>query len=164
MKANLNILFYSINSKLAHYINETFYSRHFVWCSPVFNNEKLDSLHHYKKIPPSSNPFTIFQRLKQDASSNDLHSKIIEQNKSGLKRGAIDMLNAKVIDPLDFARINKIIDLAPIDQFLPLIYLIPKSCVENRIKLVDVDQSANPLSIEYQIIDLKQNEFEVIDF
>ncbi|MBK8520736.1 MAG: hypothetical protein IPL54_07615 [Chitinophagaceae bacterium] len=148
---------------MAHHINESYYGKHFVWCSPVFNTEKLDSLSMFKKIPPSSNPYTIYQRLKQDCSNGDLHSSLITQNKSGLKRGAIEMLSNAVIDNLDFARINKIIDSATIEQFYPLLYLIPKTAVEKRVKLVDVNSMANPLSVEYQIEDLIKSEFEIIE-
>lgn len=163
MKSSSNILYYSINTKLAFYINENFYNRHFVWCSPVFNADKLDYRNIFRSIPPSSNPYTIFQRFKQDVVNHDMHSTYITQNKSGLKKGAIQMLSSGVVDMNDFTRINTIIDTASIEEFTPFIYLIPRNLIETKIKIVDVDSSANPLSIEYQIEDLRLSEFEIID-
>jgi hypothetical protein len=164
LKINSIILLYSVNSKIAYFINETFYAKHFVWCSPVFDTEKLESLNLFKKIPPSSNPFTIYTRLKQDVSMCDLHSANISKNKAGLKKGAIHYLGAGIIDGIEFAKINSIIDSAPINEFSPLLYVIPRKGIESRIIQVQVDKSANPLSIEYQIVDLNKTEFEVIEF
>lgn len=163
MKPFNNIIYYSINTKLAFLINENYYQKHFVWCSPVFDSEKLDHLNILRQIPPSSNPFAIYNRLKQDVSGRDLHSNYVTQNKTGLKKGAIQMLNKGVIDLIDFSRITTLIDKATIDDFLPFIYLIPKGIIESRIKIVDVDSSANPLSVEFQIEDLKKDEFEIIE-
>jgi hypothetical protein len=92
-----------------------------------------------------------------------MHSTYITQNKSGLKKGAIQMLSSGVVDMNDFTRINTIIDTASIEEFTPFIYLIPRNLIETKIKIVDVDSSANPLSIEYQIEDLRLSEFEIID-
>ena len=163
MNIKETILLYSVSTQIAYRINELFYGRHFVWCSPVFNSEKLDSMHVYKKIPPSSNPFRIYERYKQDVNNGDLHSAMISQNKAGLKKGAIIMLKNGVIDNSDFVRINNMVDSATIDQFSPVIYLIPNKELISRIKLVDVAKVANPLSIEYQIEDLKKDEFEIIE-
>lgn len=102
--------------------------------------------------------------MYQDVKANDLHIMSISQNKAGLKRGAIKMFDNGFIDSDDFKRINAIIDSANVEAFNPLIYLIPRNNVEKKIVLVDVDAAANPLSVEYQIFDLKREEFEVIDY
>lgn len=162
MVKHSNILYYSINTELAYFINKTYYRKHFIWCSPIFDSLSLDKLSIFSKIPPSSSPLAIYSRFKEDVVRDDLHSTYISQNRAGLKKGAIQMLNDGVIDTSDFARIIGIIDQATIQQFSPLIYLIPKGFVETNIKLVDVDSSANPLSIEYQISDLTEGLFEVI--
>lgn len=126
MKLNSTILLYSVNSYLAFYINEMFYGQHFVWCSPVYDTAKLDASSLYKKIPASSNPSTICNRFKQDVNDNDLHSTYITNNKTGLKNGAIKMLEKNKIDEFDFARIDNIINNAQITQFAPVLYLILK--------------------------------------
>ena len=60
------------------------------------------------------------------------------------------------------ARITRIIDSAGIELFRPLIYLIPSELVKERILQVSVDDAANPLSTEYQVLDLESHEFEII--
>ena len=74
------------------------------------------------------------------------------------------MLEKGIIDTDDFARIIKIIDKATIQDFSPVIYLIPKELVKDKVKKVDIDDAANPLSPEYQIEELTHEEFELIEF
>ena len=43
---------YSVNSLLAHYINEEYYNgEHYVWCAPLYDSDLN---------PPSSNPKDIY--------------------------------------------------------------------------------------------------------
>lgn len=160
-----HILYYSVNTKLSYFINEYFYnSRHFVWCAPVFNRLSLEDSNLYKNIPPSSNPFDIYNQYKKDVDGGDLHSNMIERNKAGLKRGAIRMLEKKVVNQDEYARVIAWIDTATIDKFKPVLYLIPKGIIEPRVIKVPVAEAANPLSTEYQVHDLKKGEFELMEF
>ena len=159
-----NLIYYSTNTKLAFIINEKFYfSKHFVWCSPVFNPEKLDEYDYRKKIPVSSSPYKIYKNLLDDVNTDDHHSSKIKENKAGLKKGAAKMLERGIIDENDFARILKIIDKSSIKEFSPILYLIPAEIVKDKIKVVDVEEAANPLSSEYQIEELVDGEFEIIE-
>jgi hypothetical protein len=161
---NNNLLYYSANTRLAYFITEQFYqSTHFVWCAPVFNPMKLDNYDVRSKIPVSSSPFKIYRNLLEDVQTNDKHSTKIEQNRIGLKKGAAIMREKGIIDDNDFARILTIIDKADISEFTPLLYLIPAHLISKRIVQVDVESSANPLSSEYQIFDLKKSEFEIVE-
>ena len=154
-----NLLYYSTNTKISYFITEQFYnSEYFVWCAPVYNPEKLAEYDFRKKIPVSSSPFKIYKNLLDDVKSNDKHSSKIEQNRAGLKRGAAIMFEKGVIDENDFARILAIIDSTP------LLYLIPAKEVVDKVKTVNVEDAANPLSTEFQIFDLKRDEFEIIEF
>jgi hypothetical protein len=160
-----NLIFYSTNTRIAYFITEQFYnSEHFVWCAPVYNPEKLEDYDFRKKIPVSSSPFKIYKNLIDDVKSNDKHSVKIEQNRAGLKKGAAIMLDKGIIDENDFARILAIVDSAETNEFSPLLYLIPAGEVKDKIKTVKVEDAANPLSTEFQIFDLKRDEFEIIEF
>ncbi len=160
-----NILFYSTNTYLSYLLCARFYnSQHFVWCSPVFNSEVLHDLDPRKKIPPSSNPYKIYLLLAADVKEGDLHSDKIKNNIIGLKKEAGIHYENKIINDNELALITKIIDTAQISDFRPLLYVIPTALVQGKIRTVSVDKIANPLSIEYQIIDLKSNEFEIIEF
>ena len=158
-----NLLYYSTNTYLSFWLSKNFYKKFFVWCSPVFDPSKLSEYHELKKIPPSSSPFYIYNLFHNDVSSGDLHSAKIQENKAGLIRGASLHLENKTISELEYARIMSIIEQALITEFRPLVYVIPKSKVKNRVKMVEVEKTANPLSIEYQIHDLKADEFDVIE-
>ena len=162
---NGNLIYYSTNTFLSYFISENFYnSMHFVWCSPVFDPNVLDKLDIRRRIPPSSSPHTIFCALKKDIEMLDKHSSKILQNRIGLKQGAITNYGLGIIDEDELSKINYIIDQAEINEFRPLLYLIPEHIVNGRILRVPVDKSANPLSIEYQILDLRKNEFEIIEY
>lgn len=159
-----NLLYYSTNTKLAYILNERFYSsNHFVWCSPVFDPEKLDAYDYRKRIPVSSSPYKIYKNLIDDIISLDMHSSKIEQNRNSLKKGAAIMLDKGFIDTDDFTRIIRIIDKATFQDFSPVIYLIPKELVKDKIQLVEIDSAANPMSTEFQIEGLSNTEFELIE-
>lgn len=80
----------------------------------------------------------------------------------GLRRGALLQLQAGLIDETTFATINQMIETATISDFRPLIYIIPRALVEKKLRRVPVDQTANPFSVEFQILDLEKTEFEII--
>ena len=82
-----NLIYYSTNTRLAYILCERFYfSRHFVWCAPVFDPEKLNDYDFRKRIPVSSSPYKIYKGLLEDVKSQDMHSSKIDQNKNGLKK------------------------------------------------------------------------------
>ena len=81
----------------------------------------------------------------------------------GLVKGANIQFQDGTISEDEYARILKIIDTAQIIDFRPLLYIIPKMIVEDKVVQVDVDIAANPLSVEYQILNLVLTEFDVIE-
>ncbi len=158
------MLYYSTNTYLSHLITKRFYSsKYFVWCSPVFDPTKLDEYSPYKKIPPSSSPCKIYNVFFEDVQGGDLHSSKIEGNKIGLKKGAGIHFAKGTISENEYASIIKMIDSADINDFRPLLYLIPKATVEHKVIQVSVEECANPLSVEYQIENLSSDEFELIE-
>lgn len=159
-----NLLLYSTNSYLSYYINETFYGgTHFVWCTPVLNPQILDHLNPLRNIPVSSSPFHIYNRFTEDVKTGDKHSGKIENNRINILKGATIMLGKKIITNKDFALIKQTVELAELEKFRPLLYLIPRSSMAvGRIKEVPVDLAANPLGNEYQIHDLKTGEFDAV--
>ncbi|WP_416864309.1 MAG: hypothetical protein ACMVP2_16885 [Imperialibacter sp.] len=124
----------------------------------------MEKNHKFSKIPPSSSPANIYKRYLEDIANIDLHSSKIDENKTGLKKGAGINFDNGTISDMELARILKIIDSASINDFRPLVYIIPYSGIRHKVKLVDVDLAANPMSIEFQIPELKSAEFDVIQF
>lgn len=160
-----NKLFYSVNSYLAWYISKKYYSDiHFVWCAPVFDPTKLDANDPLWCIHDSSSPKHIYEVFKREIESNDITRKI-QENKNGLINGMNKRFIDKLLTPNEVVKITSVINKAPIEHFRPRLYLIPATDeIRNRVIEVDVDLAANPLSTEYQIHDLKGNEFEIIEY
>lgn len=159
-----NLLYYSVNTKLAHYINNFYYGgRHYVWCAPVFDPTAENRQSPFANIPPSSSPHEICRVLKADILKDDTHSFKIKDNRKGLKRGATFMQNQGVITKQQYGEIFNLVHKASIQQFTPYIYIIRGDLVEGRINKVDVRKTANPLGVEYIIPDLHQSEFDAID-
>lgn len=158
----MNLFLYSTNTELSYRLAKEFYNGSFyVWCSPVFEPSK-DKLNKYSRIPPSSSPYHIYTELKRAVDSQDLHCDKIRNNKAGLKKGALTSFDKGVIDEQELAKINYIIDNASIQDFKPILYIIDRKIVENKLEIVPVEEMANPLSHEYRIAELKENEFETI--
>ena len=137
---------------------------HHVWCSPVFNPDSLDRSDPRSRIPPSSSPYHIYRGFKDSVDKNDMHSRIIENNIHGIQRGAAIMLEEGTITTSSFGRINDIISRTTTKEFSPRLLVIPYHRVRKKVIRVDVDKTANPLSIEYLIKDLKPSEFHAIEF
>lgn len=83
----------------------------------------------------------------------------------GLRKGASIMYDKGVIDANTKVDIEQIIEGASAKEFEPLLYVIPvNDKLRKRIITVAVGSKANPLSEEYQIVDLTKTEFDIIQF
>lgn len=166
MKSLDNLLFYSAASYLSYIINTQFYGKHYLWCAPIFNPACLSSLDPRRNIPTSSSPHDIYNLYYKDTNptSSDRHSALIRQNKLGLKRGAKFKLASGVITQNEYQIIMQKIQMASINDFRPIIYIIPAALVGDRMKTVPVKLAANPLGTEYRVEDLIEGEFEIMEF
>jgi hypothetical protein len=146
------ILYYSTNTKIAYEIAERFFdNQHYVWCAPEFDIN-----------PPSSNPKELFIRLRDDVEKSDNHSSKIRENKAGLLKAILWKKNKGLITEKIYLEIAKTIKKANINQFKPLIYLIPASNVSEFI-IPQVQEKANVFSSEYIIEKLDRSKFHVIE-
>jgi hypothetical protein len=160
-----NLFYYSTNSYLSYLINERFYKGlHYVWCSPCFDPSKLGRGHIFEKIPPSSNPSKIYLQYLDGVKNGDRHNDRIKNNKKALKRGAAIQAKNGVIDQYNCEIIIKTINDATLEDFTPLLYIIPSALVNSRVQPVGPKEMANPLGVEFKIVDLRNNEFEFIEF
>lgn len=162
-----NKLFYSVNSYLAWFISNIYYKdSHFVWCAPVFDPSALDANNPLKCIHETSSPKHIYEVFKTEvATKNILTCAKIQANKNGLLAGVSYKLANKLITPLEAATITTAINGAVIEHFRPRLYLIPVTDdIQKKLVKVPLINAANPLSTEYQIHDLKGDEFEIIEY
>ena len=161
------VVWYSIQSYLAYYINEEYYrGEHYVWVAPYFDSAAKDGL--TAKVSVTSNPKDIYNAFSKDVYTRDNHYTRgqIESNINGLIRGAHAKRKAGVITETQEEEIKGMIKTIGANgdyhYFQPLIYVIPHEVVKTRVKRVPYAEAAMPLSPEYKINDLQSHEFDVI--
>lgn len=157
------LLLFSVNTLLAYMISECFYGqRHYVWCSPCF-----DSRSRFNTVdctnPPTSNPAEIYHNLYEETRRGDRHSAKIDENRSGILRGADCNKSVGIITGEQEQRILSIVNSAGVQDFKPLLYIIPFHRVADLLKDVPVTDLAHPLSFEYKIERLPRDNFDVVE-
>ena len=148
---------FSAGTLFSYYINCRYYNDvHYVWCTTHFNDSKQ---------PITSNPQSICKRYFEQIATGDRHAKEILENMSGLMRGADAKLSAGVITEEQHNEICHLISYARYEDFYPVLYVIDVNKVgADRCIEVDKKDRASDESVEYRIFDLKEGEYEIIDF
>lgn len=151
---------FSASTRLARSIDNNYYGeKHYVWAAL-----KFDSL---KEQAAGSNPMTIAKRFIEEVYSEDGHGDKIIAHIVALKKGAAYMLKNGKIDVRTKRIVDKRINAALNDDFLPLIYVVDtkkvESVREDRIEPVPMAKAAKDKTPEYRIYDLAEDECEVID-
>jgi len=146
---------YSVNTYLAYTINEKYYMGiHYVWCTSRFDE---------KDNPPSSNPKDIIWNLTNDVVRGDKHSAQIRQNRKGLLTGVDAKHRDGMIDDFTKGELQYIIQNAEINSFKPILYVINKNAVSRILIRPPVTERAAFFSEEYEIEELKTNQFDIIE-
>jgi hypothetical protein len=101
--------------------------------------------------------------FKKDVEGRDHHSSKIEQNKAGIIKGANIKKSKGIITKSQEDDIVDIVNAAEIEDFRPLIYIIPTDKVEKIIKPVSYKYKADKFSQEYIIEELDKDLFDIID-
>jgi hypothetical protein len=162
-KNNQQLVLYSTNTRLAYRIAQVFYGDfHYVWCSPYFDDSNLPK--QDINLPSSSTPREIGRTLLREISSGDRHSAKIEQNRKSLVSAAGIKLKDGVIDHSEYLEIKEIIETTELNEFLPLLFVIPYVLVIKLLAKAPVSMRANPLSQEYIIEKLPRAYFDIIPF
>jgi len=147
---------YSVNTWLSFKIAEQYYrNKHYVWCSPHFNAIGIN--------PPSSDPCEIYNGFYKDVVGKDKHSAKISQNRSGLINGAEIKHKSGVITDEEKLDIVQIISESEIEDFRPLIFVIPFINIEKIAKPVSIEFKAHFFSKEFIIEELPREYFDIID-
>jgi hypothetical protein len=153
-----NLIHYSVNTKIANFINIEYYNDvHYVWTAPYFDCKERN--------PTSSNPKEIYSSLIKDIKSGviDYHSRNVEGNRIGLKKGAMKKHEKGDINKDKMEEIIELSQKANFELFAPLIYIIPYDKIHDRISTPHFSHKAHPMSIEYIIEDLQGKEFDIIE-
>ncbi|MBI1927944.1 hypothetical protein HYR99_27345 [Candidatus Poribacteria bacterium] len=158
------LVLYSVNTYLAYTINERYYgSKHYVWCSEVFDARANHRLGRYSNIPPTSNPHEIYLNLYEEVKRGDRHSAQIENNRKRILRGAEIKFQAGEISQHQRTEIEKIVNSVEISAFRPLLYIIPYHNVAAIVREATVEERAHPLSLEFIIESLDRHYFDPIE-
>ena len=161
-RAKKPLLLYSTNTWLAFMVAQTYYAaEHYVWCTPIFDARTVAAYDSF--VPPTSSPAEIYRSLYEEVRRGDRHSAKILENKTGILRGAALKKKAGIIQAGDLKEITAMVGQSQIQDYRPLIYVIPFDRVVKRLKEVPVSRKAHPLSWEYTIERLPKNCFDVLE-
>lgn len=137
------LLLYSTNTFIAYAIAERFYRRvHYVWCSPHFDHGVGHGLGY--RVAPTSAPMEIYRTLAREVQAGDRHSAKITSNRTGIAEGAAAKRSAGVIDAEQEAEITDILSRAQVQDFRPLLFVIPYAAVAGKVRSVPVANRAHP--------------------
>ncbi len=157
-----NIL-YSTNVFLKYYIHKEFYNDfHYVWCCDMFDAKASARYTSSSLVAPTSNPYDIYFDLKNAIDKHDRHNKKITEQKDSIKAIAIKNHKNGIINDTQKDEIIFMVDYSDFRDWRPLIYLIPKDPVIQRLKTVPIKNRAS-FGTEYIIEDLNTSEFDVIE-
>ena len=159
------LLLYSVNAFLAWAINERYYDgRHYIWCGEAFDARALGPYSQYSSTPPSSTPRDIYADLLKAVHGGDRGSQKVAAVKLGIINGARAKLSRGEISQEVFDEINLVVDQSELMDCRPLLYVIPRDKVQDKLKDVEVSQRAHPLSVEYIAENVHSSEFDVLEF
>jgi hypothetical protein len=156
-------LLYSTNVFLKFLIQQKFRNdEHYVWCSDSFDAATGARYSPSSLVAPSANPAEIYRQLKLDIQKQDRHSYKINAQKASLTSLAIDWEAHNEITTEQKDEIVFMVANATFEDWRPLIYIIPRSLVETRLKTVPIHQRAS-FGDEYIVEDLHRHEFDLIE-
>lgn len=127
------LVLYSTNTPLAFHVAEQYYrGKHYVWRTPYFNgrSDKGDS----GFVPPTSCPSEIYRSLYGEWRAGDRISAKIEQNRKGIMEGA--KAKSEAISLKQEQEIGTVVKLAQIQDFEPVVYVMPYEKVAKLIMAV----------------------------
>lgn len=154
------LILYSAQTYLAYRINEKYYKQfHWVWCSP-FLNPKRDGT-DINQYPPSAIPGKIYANLLLEVKSKDSFHPWAEKNKVGILKGIDEKKKSNVISPVLADTLISLVSNASLDQFTPLLYVLPFSKVSKIAIEIPPGAGASPFSVEYRIPYLPRRSFDL---
>ncbi len=155
-------IYYSCCTSLGYEVCRRYYGdMHYVWCTPYFNPASRMNLPNM--VPPTSSPSAIYWSLRHEIEARDRHSEKINKNRLGIITGARAKFQTGVISASEYYEIKDLVNLSDIDEFWPLILVIPRKPVEGLLKSVDIRHRANLMSEEYIIECLPRKKFHAIE-
>lgn len=159
-------ILYSANPWYATEVAEKYRSGlHFAWLSEYFDSEKdAPAGSAGRLIAPSSNPRKIYEDLWHEYDAQEEHSRIIKAHKKTFRRLAKAWLGSGEISQDQHDEIYASVNSRSWKIWKPVLYVIPRRSIdESRIIPIGRRDRAG-YGPEYQIHDLKRDEFDIVDF
>lgn len=153
------LILLSTITSLAYNIARRYYGdQHYAWCAPAPAPDRFA-----RQNPPSSDPIALYWSLVKDIDGGDQHSDAIARNRLGIIRGANVRHLQGVIDDDTRQLIDDVAKTAPLDDFKPLLLIIPYLAVTGIVRAVDLGSRARATADEYIIEDLPRSCFDIIE-
>lgn len=157
-----NGILYSANASISYKIGKKYFkNEHFIWCTFRFNSKKTHG--SLEENPQSSDPYYRYRQLSVEVEDKDEHGALIRETRAGLKKAAEIKYQKGIIDEKARDEILTIVEKASLQEYKPLLYVIPYSKVQHLIQEVPIDKKASPLSDEYIIEQLPEDCFDILD-
>lgn len=158
-----NLLLYSVNPWIKYHVQSRFRSdRHYVWCSEQPDSRTADKNTLASFVPPSSNPVEIYADLASAVKRGERHHTKISAIKATYTTLAASWVSDGSMTSDDRDELVYLLEHAEISQWRPVMYVIPRSGVSNKIKTVHPSKRAG-IGMEYIIDDLVGNEFDLLE-
>ena len=157
---------YSTNVYLKYWIQKNYANDvHYVWCSEEFDSRHLGTYALGAPVAPTSNPAEIYRDLDTAVKRGDLHCTKIKDQRALFNKRALVWKRSGIITPAQHADLLYQIKIADLRMWRPVIYIIPRALVEptGRMQAVAAHQRAHPMGPEFQVTDLKGDEFDLIE-
>lgn len=156
-------LLFSTNCYLKYFIQVSFRrSIHYVWCSEAFDARKKDHYMPVASTAASSNPADIYRELKRAVESGDKHCSKIKEQKASFLRLAVEWEQQNEITRDEREEIAYIVENATHKEWRPILYVIPRILVKDRLQIVAPSKRAS-IGREFIVPDLKTSEFELVE-
>lgn len=150
-------ILYSQATEISYKINQKYYNdTHYVWCAE-------EPLSGYLQAG-TSDPMERCNRILTAIYSGDCHEHLIEENKKGIRLGALLKKKEGIITEEQEEEIIALLRSAELSDFSPVLYIIPFELVKDNLEIAPDSQKASSTSVEYIIRNLKHYQFDVIHF
>ena len=158
-----NQLLYSVNPWIKFHIQSRFRGdRHYVWCSEQPDSRVLDRNTLAALVPPSSNPVEIYVDLANAVRRNERHHSKIDSIRTTYTTLAANWVSDGSMSSADRDELIYLLEHVEINQWRPMMYVIPRGLVLARMRVVHPSKRAG-LGMEYIIDVLAGNEFDLLE-
>lgn len=135
---------------------------HFAWVCECFDSKKAPAGSAAALIAPSSNPWRIYNQLREDCDNEDKHSSLIQGYKKTFSRLAKGWFGDGTLNKDQYDEIIATVKGLSWNIWRPVLYVIPRAGIESRLRSVSISARAG-YGPELQIADLQPHEFDIIE-